>query len=112
MSVLPVLAWTFTVLLLVLVVVSLLAGRGTIPLNHWAGIRLPPVMRSEATWRAGHTAAVLPAAIAFIVSLGFALAGAAVPIAYWGSIAAFAGGFILVAVRAVRAANATSDRAT
>jgi len=39
-----------------LVVTCIAASRGAIPLNHYFGVRLPVLMRSNAAWRAGHAA--------------------------------------------------------
>jgi len=66
---LTLLGWVFTGLLLVLVVTCIAASRGAIPLNHYFGVRLPVLMRSNAAWRAGHAAGGVPAAIAFVVAL-------------------------------------------
>ena len=103
---LAVLAWLFTALLLVLVVACVGAARGAIPVNRLFGVRLPVVMRSAATWRAGHAAAVLPAACAFAVALVASVVAIVVPGAEVLSIAAFVGGVGWVFVRASRAAAA------
>ncbi|MES2171399.1 MAG: hypothetical protein V4479_11860 [Actinomycetota bacterium] len=97
---LTILAWTFTALLLFLLIVSILAGRGVIPLNHLIGIRLPALTWGDGAWRAGHRAAVMPAAIAFAVALVFALGGLITPWAYLVAIAAFVIGFACAAIRA------------
>jgi hypothetical protein len=106
MGVVPVLAWLFTALLLFLEAVCVAASRGAIRLNHIIGVRLPPVMRSEATWRAGHAAGILPASIAFAVALVCCLIGIAAPPFYIGAIIAFVGGFVWVVVRSIAAADA------
>lgn len=102
---LAILAWVFTALLLLLSIASFAAGRGAIPLNHFFGIRIPALKRSAAAWRAGHAAALIPAAVTFLVSLICALLGAATPAFYWGSIVAFVGGLVWVLARATRAAK-------
>lgn len=101
---LTLLGWLFTGLLLFLVLVSVLASRGTIPLNHLIGIRIPAVTSSDAAWRAGHRSAVIPAIIVFVVALVFSLLGLIAPVAYVVVIVAFVGGFIRVAIRASVAA--------
>jgi hypothetical protein len=102
-----VLGWVFTGLLLLLVVTCIAASRGAIPLNVFFGVRLPPLMRSDAAWRAGHAAGVVPAVIAFVVALVCSAIGIVAPVAYWGSIVAMVGGVVWVFVRASRAANAS-----
>ncbi|MGA7203933.1 MAG: hypothetical protein WBX27_04795 [Specibacter sp.] len=101
------LAWLFTALMLVLVVVCIAAGRGAIPVNHLIGVRIPALKRSPGAWRAGHAAGVFPAGVAFIVGLVFSLFGFVTPMAYWGSIVAFLGGVVWVFIRASRAAKAS-----
>jgi len=101
------LAWLFTGLLLLLVVVCIAAGRGAIPVNHLIGIRIPALKRSAAAWRAGHAAGVFPALVALVVGLAFSLLGLVTNGAYWGSIVAFAGGVAWVFIRATRAAKAS-----
>jgi len=103
---LGVLGWVFTGLLSVLVVTCIGAGRGAVPRNHFFGVRLPPLMRSDAAWRVGHAAGVVPAGIAFVVAFVCSVIGLAAPVAYWGSILAMAGGVVWVFVRAWNAANA------
>lgn len=103
---LTVLGWVFTGLLLVLVVACIGAGRGLIPRNHFFGVRLPALVRSDAAWRVGHAAGVLPAGIAFLVAVVCSVIGLAVHVAYWGSIVAMAGGVVWVFKRASRAATA------
>lgn len=100
------LAWLFTALLLVLVVVCIAAGRGSIPVNHLVGVRIPALKRSESAWRAGHAAGVFPALVAFVFGLVFSLLGLATTAAYWGSIVAFIGGVVWVFIRASSAAKA------
>jgi hypothetical protein len=101
----PVVAWVMTGLLLVLVLVSYAAGRGGIPVNHFVGIRIPPLTRNAGAWRAGHAAAVVPAGVAFIVALVFSVVGIASPAAYAGSIVAFVGGVVWAFLRAAKAAG-------
>lgn len=52
---------------LVLVVV-LLAALGVVPRNRVAGIRIPAVLASDESWRAGHRAAILPAAVGVLLT--------------------------------------------
>jgi uncharacterized membrane protein len=53
-------AWSLGLLWLVVGVVigrvGWLGGKGRLPRQHWAGIRLPSTMRSDETWRAAHRA--------------------------------------------------------
>ena len=104
MQALPILAWIFTALLAVLLIVCVAAGRGAIPKNHFAGIRLPALMQSESAWRAGHRAGTLPAAIALVVALATSVIGISVPAVYWATIAAFVIGVVCVFIVATRAA--------
>src|SRR5450830_1064974 len=96
------LAWVFTGLLLLLVVVCLAASRGAIPKNRFVGVRIPAVMRSDAAWRAGHAAGVIPAVVACAIGLASSALGLVTPVAYWGSIVAFAGGLVWIIVSASR----------
>jgi len=86
--------------------ISWAAGRGVIPVNGSVGLRIPPLQRSDAKWRAGHAAAVMPALVAFAVSLLCSIVGLFVAAAAWGVIVAFVGGFVWTIVAAIRAANA------
>jgi hypothetical protein len=54
-----------------IVLLTWLAARGTLPMNPIAGLRVPATMRSPGAWRAGHRAAV-PATIgtAVLVIIG------------------------------------------
>ena len=63
-------------------------------------------MHSDTAWRAGHTAAILPSTIAFLVALACSIVGLTEPLFAIGSLLAFAGGFGWVAVRASHAARA------
>ena len=105
MGLIVVLAWVFTALLLILFLACIAAGRGVIPRNHWFGIRLPPLKRSDAAWRAGHAAGVAPSAVVFVIALVCCFMGATAPIAFWGAIVAFVGGLAWVGSEAIRAAN-------
>ncbi|MGW6377936.1 SdpI family protein [Rhodococcus sp. NPDC055112] len=98
-------AWVFTGLLLLLVVVCVAAGRGAIPVNSFVGIRIPALKRSEAAWRVGHAAAVMPGVTAFVIAGICSGIGLGAPVAYWGTIIAMVGGVIWVFVRAARAAD-------
>jgi hypothetical protein len=104
-SIIPVLAWLFTALLLFMAVVCIAAGRGLIPVNHLIGIRFPPLQRDEAAWRAGHAAGVLPSLVAFAIALVCSLIGLVAPAADYGVLVAFVGGVVWVVVRAIRAAD-------
>lgn len=104
--VLAVLGWLFTALLLLLVIASVAAARGAIPVNHLFGVRLPVMMRSPAAWRAGHAAAIAPAGCAFAVALIASSIAIAVPVVFLLAIAAFVVGVGWAFVRASRAAKA------
>jgi hypothetical protein len=100
------LAWIFTVLLLVLLLTCIAAGRGTLRKNHGFGVRLPTLMRSDSAWRVGHQAGVMPSAMTFVVAIVASVLGLAVPAIYYVSIAAFVVGVIWVFARATLAAKA------
>ena len=106
MQLLPLVAWIFTTLLLLLLGVSLAASRGSIPVNHFLGIRIPALKRSEAAWRAGHRAAILPTALALGLSLVFSILGLREPVAYVGTIIVFVCAVIWTFIAASRAARA------
>ncbi|GAA1050900.1 SdpI family protein [Arthrobacter russicus] len=101
-----ILGWVFTGLLLLLCLASFAAGRGMIPPNHFFGIRIPPLRRSAAAWRAGHAAAVLPALVAFVLSLLCSILGTITPAASIGSITVFIAGLLWTVLSAIRAADA------
>ena len=67
----------FPLVLLLFAVFAQLAGAGVVPPNHFAGIRIPSVMKSQAAWQAGHSAAA-PWAWAGWVVATLAAAGALV----------------------------------
>ena len=100
---LTIVGWTFSGLLLVMVVICIAAASGRLPLNGFVGIRIPSLMRDDGAWRAGHTAAVRPAAVALVVALVASGIGPALPPAHWGAIAAFVAGVVWVFVSASRA---------
>lgn len=54
-------------LMAVLALFSQHAAAGRIPRNHLVGIRLPSTQASDAAWRAGHRAAIVPSWIACVV---------------------------------------------
>ncbi|MES2094432.1 MAG: SdpI family protein [Actinomycetota bacterium] len=60
-------AYIFAAAMLLIAVVTQLAASGRIGRNGFVGIRIPPTLASEAAWRAGHRAAVLPTWIGFVV---------------------------------------------
>ncbi|MGN6125451.1 MAG: SdpI family protein [Humibacter sp.] len=104
-----VLAWVFTVLLAVLFVTCVLASRDRVSENRYFGLKLPALLRSEAAWRNGHRAAILPAGIMVVIALVCAIIGLSVPAVYWGSIAAFVIGVVWTMLAATRAARATPE---
>lgn len=103
---LPALGWIFTGVLLVVAIVCWAAGAGKIPLNGAVGLRIPPLTRNAAAWKAGHAAGVVPAVVAFAVGLVCCLVGLFAPTLYWGAIAALIGGLVWVVIAAVRASHA------
>jgi hypothetical protein len=105
MVVVHVLGWVFTGLLLLLVVVCALAGRGTLRLNHLVGIRLAPLLRDEDAWRRGHAAAVGPSVVAFVVAAICSVTGLFAPAVAGGAIIAFVLGFVWVCIVSTRAAS-------
>lgn len=108
-TVVSVLAWVFTVLLAVLFVTCVLASRDRVSENRYFGLKLPALLRSEAAWRNGHRAAILPAGIMVVIALVCAIIGLSVPAVYWGSIAAFVIGVVWTMLAATRAARATPE---
>jgi len=56
-----------------------LCGHGVIPRGWGVGIRLPAIQQSDATWRAGHRAAVLPYAVFAVVAVAVAALPLAIP---------------------------------
>lgn len=102
---LGVLAWVFTALLLVLVIVTMLAARGIIHSNHIVGIRIPSLQRSENAWEAGHGAAILPALVGFSGALICVVIGVFAPVAHWGVVLFFVGAAVWTFMAASRAAK-------
>lgn len=49
--------WLAVALALLVTIVTVLAGRGTIPANGLIGIRTPATQRTDETWTEGHKAA-------------------------------------------------------
>jgi hypothetical protein len=60
----------FVALALVVVLLDVLCATGVIPRNHIVGLRLPALFLGDDAWRAGHRAAVMPAAIGAVVTAG------------------------------------------
>ena len=102
---LGVLVWVFTGLLLLLVIVTMLAARGVIPVNSFVGIRIPSVQRSEKAWQVGHAAAVPAAWVGFVGALLCVVVGFSYPVAHWGVIAFFVGSTVWTISAASRAAK-------
>jgi len=106
--VLAVLGWWFTALSTLLVVVCVLASRGSIHVNRYFGLKLPALLQSDSAWRKGHAAAIVPSAAMAAVGLTCAIIGISTPVAYWGSIGAFVIGVAWSMSAATRAARAMS----
>lgn len=102
---LTVLAWVFTVLLLVLAVTCVVAGRGRLARNRYFGVKLPALERSDEAWRAGHAAAVLPAMVAFVVAAVASIVGLIAPAIYCVTIVVAIAGVVWVFARATAAAR-------
>ncbi|UOQ89269.1 hypothetical protein MUN74_18760 [Agromyces endophyticus] len=73
--VLAVLGWWFTALSTLLVVVCVLASRGSIHVNRYFGLKLPALLQSDSAWRKGHAAAIVPSAAMAAVGLTCAIIG-------------------------------------
>ncbi|PNW09070.1 SdpI/YhfL family protein [Microbacterium sp. AG157] len=56
-----------------------LCGRGVIRRGWGVGIRLPAIQQSDAAWRAGHRAALVPYAVFAVAACGVALLPLAIP---------------------------------
>ena len=97
------------------VMVTRAAATESIGRNHVAGIRLPSLMRSDASWRAGHQAAYPPTVIGAVVSavvavVSVALSATVTPyvVALAASIGSALVGITIGVVRAHRAATAVT----
>ncbi|WP_197462603.1 SdpI family protein [Microbacterium sp. T32] len=92
-----------------LIVVLALCARGVIPRGWAVGIRLPALQQSDATWRAGHAAALVPYAVFAVVGALLALSPLVFPsVADWAPLlttVTVVVGLILGSVRGVSAAN-------
>lgn len=100
--------WIAAGLLLLIIVICVAASRGSLTLNNVIGLRVPALMRDEDSWRAGHAAGLVPAAVSFTIALAFSLVGLALPLAYWGAIATLVAGLIWIVARASARANQIS----
>ncbi|CAD6000568.1 SdpI family protein [Agreia sp. COWG] len=97
--------WVSAALLLLIVVICVVAGRGSLPLNHAIGLRVPALMRDDHSWRVGHAAGVVPGSISFAVAAVSSVIGLSLPPGYWAAIATFIIGLVWVVVRASAAAK-------
>ncbi len=92
-----------------LIAVLALCARGVIPRGWAVGIRLPALQQSDAAWRAGHAAALVPYAVFAVVGALVALSPLAFPSIADGApmltMVAILVGLIVGSVRGVRAAN-------
>jgi predicted permease len=57
----------------VVAAVAVLAATGRLRRNSVAGIRIPSLYGSEAAWRTGHRAAVLPTVVAAVICVALAV---------------------------------------
>jgi len=103
-----VIGWVFAAATLLLVAVAWAAGAGLLRRNHILGIRIPPLFASDATWRAGHAAALPPAAITAAAVIVCDVIGIFVPVVYWVAVACFVLGVVAVFLVATRAAKAVT----
>ena len=92
-----------------LIAVLGLCARGVIPRGWAGGIRLPALQQTDAAWRAGHAAAVVPYAVFAVVGALLALSPLVFPSLADGApmltTVAVVVGLIVGSVRGVRAAN-------
>lgn len=97
-----------------LIVVFALCARGVIPPGWAVGIRLPALQQSDAAWRAGHAAALVPYTVFAIVGAVLALSPLVFPGLADGAplltTAAVLVGVIFGSVRGVRAANSAAAK--
>ncbi len=107
---LAVIGWIAAGLFLLIVVICLAAKRGSLPLNHMIGLRVPALMRDEKSWQVGHGAALAPAVISLVIATAFDLAGTASALFYWGAIVVLIAGLIWIVVRASRAARLAESK--
>lgn len=85
------------------------AARDRLPLNGWAGIRLPSTMRSEAAWYAAHRAAApwfAWAAAVSLVAVPAPFVGLTVSGAGWAVVAVCAIVLVLVVIAGLRGRSA------
>lgn len=50
-------------------VIAILCANGVLPRNRGVGLRIPALMASDESWRAGHRAAILPSAVGALASV-------------------------------------------
>lgn len=100
-----VLGWVSVGVLLLIVIICVAPGRGSLSLNHFIGLRVPALMSDEESWRVGHAAAILPAIASLVLAFVFSVVGIVFVFAYWGAIAALIVGLIWIVVRASGAAR-------
>lgn len=97
-----------------LIAVLALCARGVIPRGWAVGIRLPALQQSDAAWRAGHAAALVPYAVFAVVGALLALSPLVFPnVADWAPLlttVAVVAGLIIGSVRGVRAANSAAAK--
>ena len=103
---LAILGWVFCALLAFVVLICTLASRGSIPLNSSVGIRLPALMKSDETWKAGHAAAIPAAWVGFAGGFASAVSGLFFTQAYWGVVFFLVLSLVWAAAAGSRAARA------
>ena len=97
-----------------LIAVLALCARGVIPRGWAVGIRLPALQQSDAAWRAGHAAALVPYTVFAIAGTLLALSPLVFPSAAdWAPMlttVAVLVGLVIGSARGVRAANNAAAR--
>ncbi|AMB59237.1 SdpI family protein [Microterricola viridarii] len=108
----------FPLVLLLAVIACQLGASGRLPRNRYFGVRSPSTRASDAAWRAGHQAALLPAWVGFAVTAvlaasaivfeGATIDGVAALPAKLVVIAVFAASIVWMFMAANRAARAVA----
>ena len=55
-------------------IMTILCANGVLPRNRVVGLRVPALMANDESWRVGHRAAILPAAVGALLSVASAVA--------------------------------------
>lgn len=103
------------VLAIAVVGTTVLSAGGIVPVNRYAGIRVPHFTASKEAWEAGHAAALLPVTLAGVIAVGGGVVALVRPGSAGVVVVAFLLFFALVAwgiLRGDRAAVGASTTAT